>query len=199
MSTLAHVFEKFKPADERLPIKIDGTREDLALLFCELGFLRGVEVGVEQGKYSEVLCRNNPGLRLDCVDSWKAYDGYREHVSQDKIDNFLAITRQRLKPYDCKIVIAESLKAAQRYQDGELDFVYIDANHEFVHVVQDIAAWSKKVRLGGIVSGHDFVRDKNRKYINHVKDVVPAWAYSHAIRPWFVLTGDKSPSWFWVV
>lgn len=52
------------------PIEIPGVdRNDLATLFCELGFKEGAEIGVEQGAYSEVLLTHNPGSRL--------YGGYR--------------------------------------------------------------------------------------------------------------------------
>ncbi|NIT59155.1 MAG: hypothetical protein GWN00_23910, partial [Aliifodinibius sp.] len=40
--------------------------------------------------------------------------------------------------------------------DGMLDFVYIDADHRFDHVMQDIILWFKKIRRGGILSGHDY-------------------------------------------
>ena len=85
------------------------------------------------------------------------------------------------------------------FSDGTLDFVYIDGNHNFKNVANDIVEWSKKVRVGGIVSGHDFKRQKaGSSYICHVKDVVHAYAYAHGIKPWFVLRGDKAPSWLWV-
>jgi len=65
-------------------------------------------------------------------------------------------------------------------------------------LIQDIIEWSKKIRSGGIVSGHDFHKDKG--------GVVPAvriYTKVHNINPWFVLDdevpGRKSKnSWFWV-
>lgn len=89
------------------------------------------------------------------------------------------------------------MDAVQEFDNESLDFVYIDANHEFQAVTNDIAEWSKKVRVGGIVSGHDFTRYK-RKPVCHVKSVVSGWAYSHHIKPWFVAKGQRGPSWFWV-
>ena len=201
MNTLAYILDKYNfDNTARPPFKINGRRwEDLPLLLNELGLVHGVELGVEQGKYSERLCQLIPDIKLYSIDAWTAYASYREHVSQDKIDGFYRSTIERLAPYNVDVIKAFSMDAVELFGDGSLDFVYIDGNHEFVSVTQDIAHWSKKVRKGGIVAGHDFVRDKNRKYVNHVKDVVHAWTYSHGIRPWFVLSGDKSPSWFWVV
>ena len=41
--------------------------------------------------------------------------------------------------------------------DGDLDWVFIDANHNYDYVRADIAAWTPKVRPGGIIAGHDYL------------------------------------------
>jgi predicted O-methyltransferase YrrM len=48
-----------------------------------------------------------------------------------------------------------SWKAASRYADNSLDFVFIDAAHDLESVTKDIAAWWPKVREGGLLAGHD--------------------------------------------
>lgn len=201
MNTLKYILDKYSIGEnERAPHNLSiGRWRDLPKLFAELGFTHGAEIGIEQGKYSERLCSLIPNLKLHAIDAWQAYDGYRDHVSQSKIDGFYRDTVKRLEPYDVNIIRDFSMNAVSQFDDKSLDFVYIDANHEFVQVAQDIKAWSKKVRKGGIVAGHDFCRDKNRNYVNHVKDVVQAWTYSHGIKHWFVAKNNKSPSWFWVV
>ncbi len=40
--------------------------------------------------------------------------------------------------------------------DDSLDFLYIDANHEYPGVCEDIQLWVPKVKIGGIIAGHDF-------------------------------------------
>lgn len=184
------------PQRHGAPIHLPFGRDGLALMFSILGFKCGVEVGVAEGEYSEVLCKTIPDLHLICVDAWTAYKGYRDHTSQSKLDGFYTTALLRLAPYDCEIVRAYSLQAAERVQNGSLDFVYIDGNHSFLHVTQDLAAWSPKVRFGGIIAGHDFRRSRGA-YECRVKDVIPAWAYAYGINPWF-LTNDFPASWFWV-
>jgi len=49
-----------------------------------------------------------------------------------------------------------SVGAAHSFDDGSLDVVYIDADHKWWSVVQDLAAWWPKVRPGGVMLGHDF-------------------------------------------
>lgn len=192
------VFKFYDPslAYARSPIVIDQPREMLPALFHSLGYRIGAEIGVECGIYSEIIYNSMPGVKLYAVDAWQAYPGYRDHVTQAKIDSIYQQAAERLKG-KAHLVRKYSIAAAQDFDDGILDFVYIDGNHDFLHVTEDIHYWSAKVRKGGIIAGHDFKRHKG-SYINHVKDVVQAWTYSHGIDPWFVLAGDKSPSWFWV-
>lgn len=180
-------------------IEIPGRREVLLPnLFKELNFKVGAEIGVERALYSKILCETIQGLTLYGVDPWMAYRGYREHVSQSKLNNFYEEVIKRMKPYDFRIFRAFSEEAYKYFDNNSLDFVYIDGNHNFLNATQDIAFWSPKVKVGGIVSGHDYRRDPKKNF-NDVKDVVPAYAYAMKINPWFILKEPKgASSWFWV-
>lgn len=199
MDTLDYIGKKFNLKSPGPGTNIPGSREvELLTIFKDLGFTKGVEIGVERGVFSEKICQANPQLTLYCVDPWKAYKGYRDHVSQEKLDLFYKETSERLSNYNCKIIRGFSEEVYKQFPDESLDFVYIDANHDFLHVTQDIYYWMTKIRKGGIVAGHDFRRDKGN-YINHIKDVIPAITYALKINPWFILRSpDETSSWFWV-
>jgi len=209
MNTLQYILDKFKlEADGDLPIQIpDFGRDQMAGLFAELDFKVGAEIGVEQGVYSEILCKANTGLSLHCIDAWQHYPGYRDHVGQEKLDGFYEAAKSRLKPYSCHMVRSYSMEAVKGYIDRTFDFVYIDGNHEFPWVVEDIFHWSKKVKKGGIVSGHDYRRSKRADTRNHVTYVVDAYTAAYRIKPWFVLglqaknlgqIRDEARSWMWI-
>jgi predicted O-methyltransferase YrrM len=89
---------------------------------------------------------------------------------------------------------------AKEFEDESLDFVFIDGNHAYEWVVQDIALWSKKVRKGGIIYGHDFDDySHNRRWKEmHVIWAVDGWMKSYKIHPWFVLEGNKNKSWMYI-
>jgi hypothetical protein len=199
MESLNYILRKYKIETlpkHNSPVVLPITRDDLAELFAELEFNKGVEIGVDQGLYSEILCKANPNLVLHGIDPWKAYRGYTDYTSQTHIDANRADALKRLAPYNVLLVEKFSMEAVKDYPDQSLDFVYIDGNHEFLHVAEDIAHWVKKVRRGGILAGHDYRRTSNN-WVCHVVDVVNAWTYAHKIKPWF-LTGNDIPSWFWV-
>jgi len=166
------------------------TRRDLAAVFARLGYTTGAEVGVRIGSYSQILCDTVPGLKLLCVDPWAAY----QRVTQEMADTCYAQAIERLTPYGVTIIRKPSIEAAKDVPDGSLDFVYIDAAHDFDNVMVDIILWAKKVRKGGIVSGHDFFEF----YQAGVTNAVRAYTQAHGINNWY-LTKEKEASWMWVV
>lgn len=213
MDTLDGILKKFKityhdSVESRNPIEIPNFgRDQLANLLAELGLNKGAEIGVEQGVYAEILLKANPKLLLYCIDAWKSHRGYRDHTNQDKLERFYAYTVDRLYNLNAKIVRAFSMDAIREFADESLDFVYIDANHDFPHVTEDIFHWSKKVRKGGIIAGHDYVKRKNEAAHVHVKQVLHGYTDAYNIKPWFVLgtdekkegeIRDETRTWMWV-
>lgn len=165
-------------------------------LFREFGYRQAAEIGVERGEYAEHLLQQCPDLSLLCVDAWQAYRGYREHVSQEKVDGLKRDAHLRLQPYQGRVTIRQgwSTEVAATVPDGSLDLVYIDGNHTLPHVIADLAAWAPKVRPGGLIAGHDY----GRQSVGHVRDAVLAWTTAYRIESWYLLTGDKSPTFLWV-
>lgn len=197
LSTLGSLFGVDPHAGARVDVPVIN-RRGLAIAFRALGFNVGAEIGVETGEYAEVLSREIAGGKLFCVDAWKAYRGYRDHVTQSKLDGFYDIARERLRPYpNTKLSRGFSVEVAQYHVDGSLDFVYIDANHEYSHVVADLAAWVPKVRAGGIVAGHDYRKTKGAAPF-HVVQAVDGFVSAYRIAPLFILRGDHAPSFCWV-
>jgi len=197
-------------ATTRNPVEIPNVsrEKDLPELFKALEFKRGVEVGVECGLYSEKLCSFNPALHLYAVDCWRSYNGYRDHVSQSKLEGFYETAKDRLAKYDCTILRDWSVEAAKQFSKESVDFVYVDANHDLANVIKDISAWLPKIRKGGIIAGHDYRLRKNQSCHHHVVQAVKAWTDCYQVSPWFLLgRKDKVPgevrdsdrSWMWVV
>jgi len=56
----------------------------------------------------------------------------------------------------CHFVKKFSVDAAKEFEDEHFDLVFIDANHTYEFVKEDISAWYPKVRVGGVLAGHDF-------------------------------------------
>jgi predicted O-methyltransferase YrrM len=48
-------------------------------------------------------------------------------------------------------------EAAKLIPDGSLDFVYVDARHDYCGCMQDLEMYWPKLRPGGLLAGHDYV------------------------------------------
>ncbi len=193
MEVLDYIIKKYNLDinTNSMPIEIPNIgRNNLAEWFRELNFTIGVEIGVERGLYSEILIKSNPGMKLYSVDPWSPYHEYREHIGKTKFDELYNDAKNRLEPLGVTLIKKFSMDAVKDFKDRSLDFVYIDGNHSFQHCTNDIVEWSKKVKKGGIISGHDWVKHVAPIDI-HVYEVTKAYTDSYRIIPWFIL-GSKA-------
>ncbi len=120
------------------------------------------EVGVARGVTTELLLKNLPDIKLYyCVDPWIEYSGYNL-TGQDMFNGCHEETMKRIGSFQDKTEVLKmtSESAAPHIKDESLDFVFIDANHAYEYVKQDIALWVPKVKIGGVVSGHDYTGDQ---------------------------------------
>lgn len=131
------------------------TRNDLINRF-ELITGIGAEVGVYKGEFAKEILLRYKGNLL-CVDRWGGDVvglGPQDWSSifEEFLSNCVGFGRTRT-------MIGPSVDMAKQLDDRSLDFVYIDADHQYEAVKSDIEAWFPKVRVGGIISGHDYLRD----------------------------------------
>lgn len=144
-------------------MKAPARREQIGEWLNSLGLVgEGVEVGVFQGEFSERLLSTWTGRVLWCVDSWAPvpFDIMLHpcHPSDAARQQWKNNAEDRLRRFKerARIVHADSLDAARFFADGQLDFAYIDAGHDYESVTRDLQAWAPKVRAGGILCGDDF-------------------------------------------
>jgi len=121
-----------------------------------------VEVGVDEGAFSEYLLEYWRGRRLVSVDPWleMAPDEYTDtcNTAQASMDDKYETSRARLARFGDRSEIwrETSVEAAGRTAPGTLDFVYLDARHSYEGVTEDLHAWFPLVRSGGLMAGHDY-------------------------------------------
>lgn len=200
-----YLVRRFQISPQRLrgpmPIELRNFhRNDLAQLFAELGFKRGAEIGVAEGNYSEVLLKANPECELLLVDPWHMYSENPQSKSNEKHQFALRETERKVGKYKNVEMMAKTSMDAVRYVDNEsLNFCYIDGNHLFDYVMQDLIEWSKRVRSGGIVSGDDYYALDQKRWVGGgVVEAVQAYTNAHRISIWYLFEGHKSVDFMWV-
>jgi len=122
----------------------------------------GAEIGVQRGEFSKEIFHETQVELLHLVDPWvhfdSGYDGDPANVPQGAQDeNYRYVLGLFGGYYRAKIHRMTSLEAASRLPQGSLDFAYIDANHSYEHVLEDLRAWSRVVKPTGWLMGHDFI------------------------------------------
>jgi hypothetical protein len=124
---------------------------------------RFVEIGCWKGKSAAYMCVEIANLNKDieffCVDTW---EGSVEHKGMEELSELYDIFIDNLRPveeyyFPLKMT---SLEGAKKFKDNSLDFVFIDASHEYEDVKDDILAWYPKVKPGGIIAGHDYYHEE---------------------------------------
>ena len=127
-------------------------------IFAEIGSWRGrssAYMGVEiinQGKEHMMVC----------IDTWQGSEEHQGHellandgLYKEFLKNIDPVNEKR--PGTLEAWRTTSQEAAELiYNNGSLDFVFIDAAHDYENVIADIRAWYPKVKEGGVIAGHDY-------------------------------------------
>ena len=109
-------------------------------------------------------------------------------------DRCFQVSQELLNGFNVEFIRETSMSAVKLFQDRSLDFVYIDGDHRYDFIRDDLAGWSKKVRSGGILSGHDYY-----KYGLDVVRAVHEYVKENHIDRWFITDKKRPSSFFWKV
>ena len=157
------------------------------------------EVGVRAGHHLNAILNAGQPELLVGVDHWQGGLGSSRNdigLSQLQQSQLEERVRERFKSLGdrCRIVRAESSEAALKFPDESFDYVYLDADHSYDAIRGDLAAWYPKVRIGGVLAGHDYV-ERTTKYVEFgVVRAVKEFVRDRGIRH-FAITDEASPSW----
>jgi hypothetical protein len=169
---------------------------------------QAVEVGTHRGKFAHDFLHHWPGKLLYCIDPWDNPPGYEQQGEILRADlgggasreedyraalRLLEVHKNRFKP-----VRALSSEAAQQFKDGQLDFAYIDGNHERAYVEEDLRLWWPKVKAGGMLAGHDFICPcaPDGGWGQHIQPAVLEHCARHGVDVHLVVEENGMP-WSW--
>lgn len=164
----------------------------------------GVELGTDKGKFAQEIMNGSTLKTLCCIDCWLddychvKEGGSRYKEAMSRLDSFIKSER-------VKIIHKYSVEAASDFADNSIDFIYIDSDHSLFGIAIDLMVWTPKVKIGGLISGHDY-NDLNAEtgmvgalgnpLPFRVKTVVDQFAlrYGYSVRPF----GRKVQNWWFV-
>jgi len=130
----------------------------------------GAEIGVRRGANAKNILKYLDIKKLYLIDPYAKYLD-NEEVSKEVdyspwpkrvgvINSIFNEAKANIVEWENVVewIIDISSLASLNIEDNELDFVYIDGNHAYKNVLEDINLYWPKVKIGGLISGHDFDR-----------------------------------------
>ena len=149
---------------------------------------RFVEVGTYLGRslcsLAEVVERSGKNISVIGIDScrgsgpegWRGKDYHATAVSNGG-GTFASTLHKNV--IDCgfgekiTLIISDSVIASRLFSDASLDWVHLDARHDYESVKADIKAWLPKIKMGGWLSGDDYNAEKWPEVVAAVTDTLP--------------------------
>lgn len=195
------------------PLPVLQRREGLGTYLEESGFLTGIEIGVQTGYFSRYLLSQWPSCRrLYLIDVWKPQENYHDlaNVNQSQQDAVFLETVHNLQPYANKTIFLRMFSnEAVHHILEQVDFIYVDARHDYCGCKEDIELYWPLIRSGGMMAGHDY---RNATEVGQdwsvcmngtinkgaVKGAVDEFAAANNLE---VVTTDEKADWFisWMV
>ena len=157
------------------------------------------EIGIEHGRLLRIIFRSsckNIIKEYWAIDPWKPLGlkygrtiGYR--TRRDWFNIYLRVSEYMVWFKQLRVLRMNSLDAAEKiFPDEYFDLVYIDADHSFDAVSDDIKAWWPKVRINGYLAGHDYnigsVQNAVNKYLTNIEIM------KHQSRSWITQKMESS-------
>ncbi len=124
-----------------------------------------VEVGAWKGKSTSFMgveiANSGKKIKFDCIDNWqgsKNRDELQQNDSDVKKGTLFEVFKKNITPVAgfVKPIVGDRTASASLYADKSLDFIYIDAAHDYESVKRDILAWLPKLKDDGLMTGDDF-------------------------------------------
>jgi hypothetical protein len=131
-----------------------------------------VEVGVWKGRsvaYMAVeIINSQKDIKFHAVDPFEFSEEYGGEPLMQVTDAMYNHFMENLAPVKDNIIVQRyySADAADLFEDESLEFVFIDAAHDYENKVRDILAWLPKLKKNGVLAGHDVDREIIRKAVS---------------------------------
>lgn len=120
-----------------------------------------VEVGTWKGMSASYMAveiiNSGKNIKFDCIDTWE-YTDLQNDINQSMFNNLYETFLNNIEPVKHIVnpVRCLSWEGALLYENKSLDFIFIDAAHDYDSVVKDINAWLPKLKSSGVLAGHDY-------------------------------------------
>jgi predicted O-methyltransferase YrrM len=142
-------------ADQDYSIGLTAHYEPLAELVRHRGFKSIIEIGTAYAGNAFHLLSNTDIDSLICIDPYKYYPAMPGFTCQEEYDILYSFAQDRLSDFVISEVLRLTSKEAIKILDP-VDLIFLDGDHNYDTVLWECQNYSKLVKPGGILSGHDY-------------------------------------------
>jgi hypothetical protein len=160
-------------------------RSDFGKL-CEIqGYTVGLEIGVAYGENAEKILEHFTG-HLHLVDPWTEQPKavWPDGSCIGNPEHCFVYCHGKLSRFKPRYTVHRMMsdEAVSKFDNGSLDFVYLDGNHSRPQVDRDLENWWPKIKAGGIFGGHDYHNIMNDALWSEVEDAVNEFVKKHNLK-----------------
>ncbi len=113
------------------------------------------EIGVQYGNNAINIYKHTKPQKLYLIDSWNDING---------VQNLKKVNAYFKDINNVEIIKDLSLNIVKSFDNNYFDWVYIDAAKDYKNVKNDINEWSKKIKKGGYICGHDYINFPKKNF-----------------------------------
>jgi len=148
--------------------KIFDTRNEMLQYYCDkLSNPKLLEIGVFKGDFLDYLFKNCNIGSIDAVDLFHGVtcsgdvDG-NDVIFYDVGTSYLELTEKYKDVPNINIIKSDSITFLQNQHDDTYDIIYIDGDHSYNGVKNDLINAYSKIKNGGYIMGHDYEMNMNK-------------------------------------
>ena len=129
----------------------------------------GAEIGVHEGNFSQKIISSIAPKELHLIDPWehKTSDTYAEawyggqakdgqNTMNERYSTVCDKFSQEIQAGQIKIHRGYSTHILEQFPDEYFDWIYIDGNHLYEYVKEDLELSFKKTKSNGLITGDDY-------------------------------------------
>ena len=136
---------------------------DLAKTMAEINPKVMVEIGSYNGESLEIFRKYLPDTcKIFCIDPWE--EGFDDNDVASSFTSMKTVETIFDKIFRKQKNVAKlkfySDEVADIFANGSIDVLYIDGNHQYKAVKNDILTYMNKISNDGIIAGHDYYIDE---------------------------------------
>jgi hypothetical protein len=146
-------------ASQDYSIGLTAHYKPLAQLIKKRGYKTGIEIGTAYAGNALHLLQNTELDSLVCVDPYLFYPAMPGFTCQEEYDTLYQFAVNRLECFKNVIFLrmdSQNFIKDLAGFDTKYDFVFIDGSHDYEDVKWECENYSKIIKPGGVLSGHDY-------------------------------------------